>query len=117
MPFFAPSLAGKSNNTTGTLTFTRCAAICAPITPAPRTATFFTWKRLMVFRLSLLAPGSAWPRSSRSLYIGVLKKRLLHAHPGLGPAEGTERAAHVELPAAVHGRQAQRVFAAVLGVE
>jgi hypothetical protein len=43
MPFFGPSLAGRSNNTTGTLQFTRWAAICAPITPAPSTATFRTW--------------------------------------------------------------------------
>jgi hypothetical protein len=27
---------------------TRWAAICAPMTPAPRTATFLTWNRDMV---------------------------------------------------------------------
>ena len=39
MPFFGPSLAGRSNRITGTRTLTRWAAICAPMTPAPRTAT------------------------------------------------------------------------------
>src|SRR5882672_9902443 len=48
MPFFGPSLAGRSNNTTGTLQLTRWAAICAPITPAPSTATLRTWNRFMV---------------------------------------------------------------------
>src|SRR5256885_616407 len=47
MPLFGPSLAGRSNSTTGTLTLTRWAAICAPITPAPSTATFFTLNRDM----------------------------------------------------------------------
>jgi hypothetical protein len=32
--------AGRSNSTTGTLALTQWAAICAPITPAPSTATF-----------------------------------------------------------------------------
>src|SRR5450756_2018422 len=49
MPFFGPSLAGRSNNTTGTLALTQWAAICAPITPAPSTATFLTMKLLTVF--------------------------------------------------------------------
>src|SRR5215208_6025017 len=72
MPFFGPSFAGRSNSTTGTLTLTRCAAICAPITPAPSTATFLTWKRFMLAGLSLLAAGSAPPRLSCSLYISFL---------------------------------------------
>src|SRR5205085_1244278 len=93
MPFFGPSLAGRSNSTTGTFTLTRCAAICAPITPAPRTATFFTLNRLMI-RLS-----------------------SVHADPGLRTPERAERAAHVELLPAFDGREAQAVFAAVLGVE
>jgi hypothetical protein len=64
-PFFGPSFAGRSNRMTGTFTLTRCAAICAPITPAPSTATFLTWNRLMVFGLSsLAAPGSRSARSS-----------------------------------------------------
>src|SRR3954468_14890539 len=69
MPFFGPSFAGRSNKTTGTLTLTRCAAICAPITPAPSTATFFTWKRLIVVVPSLLAAPAA--RSSWSLYMAI----------------------------------------------
>src|SRR4051812_4896179 len=116
MPFFGPSFAGRSNSTTGTLTLTRCAAICAPITPAPSTATFFTLNRLMVSRLSLFAPGSAWPRSSRSLYMRSLLL-LLGADPRLRAAEGAERAADFQALAAVDGRQAQCVFTAVLGVE
>ena len=47
MPFFGPSLAGRSNSTTGTPTLTRWAAICAPITPAPSTATLRTLNRFM----------------------------------------------------------------------
>src|ERR1700748_3185137 len=39
IPFFGPSFAGRSNISTGTLALIRCAAICAPITPAPSTAT------------------------------------------------------------------------------
>src|SRR5512134_3004462 len=51
MPFFGPSFAGRSNSTTGTRTFTRCAAICAPITPAPSTATLRTWNRFVIVGL------------------------------------------------------------------
>jgi hypothetical protein len=43
MAFLGTSLAGRSKSTTGTLTLTRWAAICAPITPAPR-----TWPKLVV---------------------------------------------------------------------
>src|SRR5688572_26274173 len=39
MPFLSPSFAGRSNRTVSTLALTRWAAICAPITPAPSTAT------------------------------------------------------------------------------
>jgi hypothetical protein len=39
LPFGSPSLAGNSNNIVSTLALTKCAAICAPITPAPSTAT------------------------------------------------------------------------------
>ncbi|ABA48670.1 hypothetical protein BURPS1710b_0856 [Burkholderia pseudomallei 1710b] len=46
MPFFGPSLAGRSNSSTGTRALTRCAAICAPITPAPSTATLRMLKLL-----------------------------------------------------------------------
>ncbi len=38
MPSGSPSFAARSNSTTGTPTFARCAAICAPMTPAPSTA-------------------------------------------------------------------------------
>src|SRR5678815_3940173 len=38
IPFGSPSLAGRSNSTVSTPAFTRWAAICAPMTPAPRTA-------------------------------------------------------------------------------
>src|SRR5437899_5481712 len=93
MPFFGPSFAGRSNSTTGTLTLTRCAAICAPMTPAPSTATFFTLNRLMVFLSSL------------------------RADPCLRAIERAEVAAHLQFPAVFDRCQAHAVFAAVLGVE
>src|SRR3990167_6199630 len=111
MPFFGPSLAGRSNSTTGTFTWRGWAAICAPITPAPSTATFFTWNRDMGW-----VPG--W---------GVGRRRggcpapgewgLLDADPGLRAAERADRAPHFELLAALDGGHAQGVVAAVLGVE
>src|ERR1700740_787294 len=55
MPFFGvPSLPGRSNSTTGTLALTQWAAICAPITPAPSTATFLTMKLVIVVSSSCL---------------------------------------------------------------
>src|SRR5688500_7634005 len=41
-PSGSPSFAGRSNNTVSTPALTRCAAICAPITPAPSTAALRT---------------------------------------------------------------------------
>src|SRR5690349_14314277 len=38
MPLLGPSFAGRSNSTVSTSALVRCAAICAPITPAPSTA-------------------------------------------------------------------------------
>src|SRR5690606_31523250 len=38
IPFGSPSLSGRSNSTVSTPALVRWAAICAPITPAPRTA-------------------------------------------------------------------------------
>src|SRR6185312_14321848 len=38
MPLLGPSFAGRSNNTVSTPALVRCAAICAPMTPAPSTA-------------------------------------------------------------------------------
>src|SRR5690242_2141183 len=38
MPLLGPSFAGRSNSTVSTPALVRCAAICAPITPAPSTA-------------------------------------------------------------------------------
>src|SRR5690348_14432718 len=38
MPLFGPSFAGRSNSTVSTPALVRCAAICAPMTPAPSTA-------------------------------------------------------------------------------
>src|SRR5450432_793658 len=40
-----PSLAGRSKRIGFTLALARCAAICAPITPAPRTAAWRTRMR------------------------------------------------------------------------
>src|SRR3990172_8467550 len=42
LPLGSPSFAGSSNNSVSTLALTRCAAICAPITPAPSTAALRT---------------------------------------------------------------------------
>src|SRR4051812_26448390 len=93
MPFFGPSFAGRSNSTTGTFTLTRWAAICAPMTPAPSTATFFTLNRLMVFLSSL------------------------RTDPGLRAVERAEVAAHLQFPAVFDRSQAHAIFAAVFGVE
>src|SRR5690606_1557576 len=41
-----PSFAGRSNSTTGTSALAQCAAICAPMTPAPSTATLRMMKLL-----------------------------------------------------------------------
>src|SRR5579859_1908370 len=38
MPLLGPSLAARSNSTVSTPALLRCAAICAPMTPAPSTA-------------------------------------------------------------------------------
>src|SRR5580698_2746008 len=38
MPLFGPSFAARSNSTVSTPALVRCAAICAPMTPAPSTA-------------------------------------------------------------------------------
>src|SRR5436190_21881789 len=40
MPLLGPSFEARSKRTTETLALTQWAAICAPMTPAPRTATF-----------------------------------------------------------------------------
>src|SRR4029453_8079934 len=58
MPLFAgPLPSGRSNSTTGTRALTQCAAICAPITPAPSTATLRTTK-LVIESFRLLPTGS-----------------------------------------------------------
>jgi len=44
MSFGSPSFAASSKRMASTLALTRCAAICAPMTPAPRTAAFRTMK-------------------------------------------------------------------------
>src|SRR5438093_9775383 len=94
MPFLLPSFAGRSNSTTGTFTLTRWAAICAPITPAPRTATLRTWNRLMV------AP-----------------EKSLDAQPGLRAVERPDVAAHLQVLAAFDGLQPRLVGLAVVRIE
>src|SRR5258706_10144869 len=89
MEFFGPSFAARSNSTTGTLTLTRCAAICAPITPAPSTATLRTGNRFM---------------------------SSLHTDPGLIAEERADVAAHLEGLAAVQRLQTQLVGLAVVRV-
>src|SRR4051794_39221970 len=68
MPLFGPSLAGRSNSTTGTLAFTQWAAICAPMTPAPSTAT------LRIMRL--LTAGS---RCQMSKKVGFEREQVARA--------------------------------------
>src|SRR4029079_15996334 len=96
MPFFGPSFAGRSNRITGTRTLTRWAAICAPMTPAPRTATFLT--------LNLGSMGAPV---------------LFGAKPGLRAAEHrrADVAANVELAAVVDQLQLDAVDLAVVGIE
>src|SRR4051812_40378515 len=97
MPFFGPSFAGRSNRITGTLTLTRWAAICAPITPAPSTATLRTLNRFM--GVVLLASFRARKRAS------------FGPDPGLGAAEQrrADVAAHLELRAVLDRLQAHLV--------
>src|SRR5690606_15129335 len=103
-PFFGPSFAGRSNSTTSTCALTRWAAICAPITPAPSTATFFTMKLPTSFASFL---GSA--RAPRSLF----------PDPGLRAAEQrrADVAAHLELPAAFDEPHLAAVHLAVVRIE
>src|SRR5512139_2761905 len=95
MPFFGPSLAARSNSTTGTRTLTRWAAIWAPITPAPSTATLRTWNR----------------------FISVTPCASLDADPCLVAIEGADEAPDLERPATVLRRHAHLVDLAVVRVE
>src|SRR6476469_8420068 len=115
MPFFGPSLAGRSNRTTGTLTLTRWAAICAPITPAPSTATLRTWNRLTLF----LSRGERGDRQRRRCPAPVAASRLFGANPGLRATEHrrADVAAHFELLSAVDHLQADLVGAALGRIE
>src|SRR5690606_13598782 len=96
MPLFGPSFAGRSNSTASTFALTRCAAICAPITPAPSTATFLTMKLLTCAFLA-----------------------SFFADPGLRAAE--QRHAHVspdfEAAAAVAQPHLAAIDLAVVGIE
>src|ERR1700712_1767906 len=113
IPFLGPLLAGRSNSTTGTLTLTRWAAICAPITPAPSTATLRTWNRLTLFlsRGERGRPAGVLPPGPEGLLFG--------ANPGLRAPEHrrTDVAAHVQLLAAVGELEDQLVAAALGRVE
>src|SRR6266568_2914203 len=91
MPFGSPSLPARSNNSAGTPALARCAAICAPMTPAPRTAALRTRSRVSGIRLSMgpkkiAAAGlrrRGFPvRSQRSLgRVGQLKADDVHVAP------------------------------------
>src|SRR5690606_7306463 len=52
-PSGLPSLAARSNSTVSTPALARCAAICAPMTPAPRTAARRTSNFSDMFAISL----------------------------------------------------------------
>ena len=60
MPLGSPSLAGRSNSTTGTPALAQWAAICAPITPAPSTATLRMISLLTRFSFAC-GPGAGLP--------------------------------------------------------
>src|SRR5688572_6944063 len=85
MPLRSPSLAARSNRTVSTFALTRCAAICAPMTPAPSTATRRIGRRGEVMRGSFL---QAWrpPRDPRG---GRVRWRILRrgAEPGRREAD------------------------------
>src|SRR6266436_7219420 len=87
----SPSFAARSNNTTGTPALARCAAICAPMTPAPRTAALRTRNRVSGIRL-FMGPkkiAAAWLRrggyavsAQRSLGgVGQLEADNVHIAP------------------------------------
>src|SRR2546423_15711982 len=99
IPFFGLSLAGRSNRTTGTFTLTRCAAICAPITPAPRTATLRTGNRFMVF---------PWLWRTASLDADPCLRAAQHRHADVP--------AHLELLAAFDRAQTRSIDLSVLRV-
>src|SRR5690606_8147972 len=94
MPLFGPSLAGRSNRTAGTPALTRCAAIWAPMTPAPSTATFLTMKLLTCdLRCWFVAAGRRLARRRGSC-------RSLLADPGPGATEERhpDESAHLSPP-------------------
>src|SRR5450759_2215899 len=90
MPSLGPSLAGRANSTAGTLALTQWAAICAPITPAPRTATFLTMKLLTVV-LSLKQFGFEIEQ------IRGARARLADQHGGFRQQPGVVKAGGGEL--------------------
>ena len=104
-PALGPSLAGRSNSTTGTLTLTRCATICAPITPAPSTATFFTTNRFMTF--SILAGARSRAPSTPEV--------LLHPLPHLRAVKRADSRAS-QLGAALYGFEAGAMNLAIFRV-
>src|SRR5574337_1517527 len=83
MPFLSPSLAGRSKSTTGTLALARCAAICAPITPAPRTAAFLTFNLVTLFSCLTGCYGKFRLRESRRDHLAQGHLVQL-AHAGTG---------------------------------
>src|SRR6187402_1572805 len=75
MPLFGPSFAGRSKSTVSTLAFVRCAAICAPMTPAPSTAALRMRNGVAVIVISIGAKDR--PRSARGR--GVRNGRVAQA--------------------------------------
>src|SRR5690606_5524258 len=66
MPLRSPLLAARSNSTTGTPALAQCAAICAPMTPAPSTPT------LRITNLAMFPPDI-------SEQVGVQRHQVLAA--------------------------------------
>jgi len=71
-PVGSPSLAVRSKSTTGTLAFARCAAIWAPITPAPSTAVFLTCN---VIEMSPARPRRQTDESAQTSVVSHLRSR------------------------------------------
>src|SRR3546814_161708 len=96
MPLRSPSLAGRSNNTVSTLALTRCAAICAPMTPAPRTATLRTFRLLDMWGGTPLLRLIGSCESDKSGTGWVIAIKRFRARAGPPPRTGSGLAHYVD---------------------
>src|SRR5882672_2948684 len=68
-------VSARSNRITGTRAFTQCAAICAPVTPAPSTATF-------LIDICFMTSSSRVRPPARSELLGLELHQVLRARAG-----------------------------------